>query len=148
MIEVTQEQVREVLNRLRWHAQYFWHGEKARELLAETILEHNGKHFSISVCDDGQYEMHVKETDKKFRFEARALTAPPQTKESISNLEYGVKLVNEEWTPEEKEWLDGAAIFICSTFQRTCAFNFFANIQEVSIEYLTVQLASLKPKNS
>lgn len=146
MIPVTQEQVLETLERLRWYAQHFYYGPEARELLAAHTIEYEGKKFSISVRDDGAFEANVKDSGLKIIYETLLVTAVPSTPHSIDNLEFRVKVINkEDLSPEDAKWAADIGPFVLSAFQRTNAFIFLARSQDVTLAKIAKDLALLQP---
>ena len=139
-MNITKEQIKEVLNRQREYARYFYYGEKAREYLNAYVLEHKGRRFSLTVRDDGNFEL--VSGDLRAICEAQIVTARTTYPTSIDNLEYRVNISNfNDMTKEEQEWMNEVKIFVLSCFQRTSAFVFLARAQDETIERMASELA-------
>lgn len=146
MTSITKEQILETLRRLRWYAQHYYYGPEARDLLEAHTITHGNRRFGISVRDDGNFEVRVKDADLTVLYEARAFTVPPPSATSIVNLEYQVKVLNKgDLSPEEAAWAEEAGAFVGSCFQRTNAFTFLARSTDVTLDRIAEDLSQLKP---
>lgn len=139
-MNITKEQIKEVLNRQREYARYFYYGERAREHLNAHVLEYKGRRFSLTVRDDGNFELISG--DLRVICEAQIVTARTTYPTSIDNLEYRINISNfNDMTKEEQEWISEAKVFVLSCFQRTAAFVFLARAQDETIERMASELA-------
>lgn len=143
---LTQEQILETLERLRWYAYHFYYGPEARSSLSKHVISHDGRQFSISLRDDGNFEIGIKDSPTKIVYEARMVTAPLQVATSLDNLSYEVKIANvDELSEADHKWAHEVEMFVLSTLQRTNAFIFLARSQDVTLNRIAQDLAKIQP---
>jgi len=146
-MNLTKEQIEEVYTRLKEYAGWMYYSEKGAEQFAKTIIEHNGKKFSIDIGEnDGLYYMREHESGKTAIIEVIFKTE--QAKYGIDNVGHTFKILNheemgEEWTKIFQE----IGIFTFSTFQRTIALTWIARMEEVTVSKIIKILLSLNDKD-
>lgn len=142
----TSEHIKDTLLRQRSYAQHFYYGTEARDLLSAHTLEYKGRTFSISVRDDGDFEVNVIGNLMKVIYHAIIECAAPTSATSIDNLVFRSSIVNKaDLAPDDAQWAEEAAIFVLSCFQRTCAFVFLSRAADETIDRVSEDLALMVP---
>ncbi len=146
MTTLTQEQIRETLDRLRAYAYHFYYGVEARESLSKHIITYDGRQFTISLRDDGNFEINTVDGKTKIVYEARTITSPPKVATSLDNLTYQAVVLNvSELSEADLKWAHEVDVFVLSTLQRTNAFIFLARSQDITLDRITEELFKVGP---
>lgn len=146
MTPITQEQIRETLDRLRAYAYHFYYGPEARESLTKHIIRHDGRQFAISLRDDGNYEINTVDGKTKIVYEARVITQSPRVSTTFDNLTYQAVVLNvADLSETDLKWAHEVDIFVLSTLQRANAFIFLACSHDTTLDRMAEDLSKMSP---
>lgn len=133
-MKLDKETVKAVLEELRQFAGYLYFDPSSREKFNNTKRVVDGKEYSITILDDGNYKVSCGEDYYVYLPFAR--TAP--LKNGLDNVSF--QLARGEGVGNTDEF-DNAAIFLLSAFQRAIAYIWFARFAPETIEELSNVLA-------
>ena len=123
MIEVTKDQIKETLERLRDYAHWMYYSKGIKEKFESQTRKVNGRIYSIKLLDNGNYKLMDLDSDDWAIYKPMIITRP--LRGEMDNLDYKLRRVEYNG---DKEILDRVAIFILSAFQRAACLLFFARI--------------------
>ncbi len=140
MINLTKEQIKETLERLKDYCYWMYYNKDGIEGLKKQIIDFEGHKFYLEVQDDGLIKM-ILENDITGIFNVIAITHPLKKEYGIDNVEIKTALMNKQvLTPEYIQYFEKAGIFVCSFWQRAVTFTFLSRIQSESIEGIATAL--------
>jgi hypothetical protein len=132
-VNVTKDQIKESLIRLKDYSYWMYYDKKSKELLEKQIIKYEGHKFSLSLTDYGMIKM-ILENGIECLYDAKIVTMPLR-ENSIDNIDIQARIMNKsDLTPEYIEFFTKAGGFVCSYFQRATAFTFFCRMADETID--------------
>lgn len=143
MINLTKEQIKESLTRLREYGRWMYFDKEAIKKLELQTREYKNEKFSIYVNSDGTIAMKI-EGGPTGIFEAKCIS-DKCLPGSLDNVNHLVRLINENDLRDEFDktnqsnyyvsyFKEAGGAFISSYFQRSIAFLFFARIHDETLD--------------
>jgi len=130
-----------VLHLLSRYYDYTFYSPFAREMLTSQVREHKGKKFTFGLLEDGNIEIHLKESGTRIVYSNLVVTVPPSGPTTLDNVDFKVKIVNKDNIPvKEIEWAEEISVWVSSFFQRTVAATFFARMHPEVLNQISAQL--------
>ena len=144
MIEVTKEQIIEVLERFRDMAHWMMNDPRARQSLEDQKIEVDGVSYKVSMMDDGKYSVS---DDLGISVVVATFCYQDSPGAGMDNVRFTAKILESEKLDKGVlERFEKVMISVCSAFQRSVAFSFFSRMQDVSIEMFANTLMSCTEK--
>jgi len=143
MINLSKEQIKESLIRLREYSRWMYFDPKAFEKLEAKEIEFKNEKFSIKLDKDGYILMMLKGGPTGI-FEAKCIT-DKILPNSLDNVNHLVRLLNENEIRDEFDktnesnyyvsyFKEAGGAFVSSYFQRSVAFLFFARMHDETLD--------------
>lgn len=138
-MNVTKDQIKEVLQRFRYFGYSMYYTKEGGELFKNenrnNPLEHNGKKFYVSVEESGQFRLQYTDSDVFALVRVINLTSPPKSESLIDNLGYASEIENrEELSEEDFKFFNEVSIFCGSFFQRLQFFTFLSRMADITLD--------------
>lgn len=141
-MNLTQDHLIEVFNRLRKVAYWMYYDPEGIEAFSNGSREVDGKTFTFNVGKDGYYYTTEQESKKIGKFEVIFRTGPPEY--GIANIKTEYNLVNKDELDEEFiKIFEKVGIFNSSAFQRMIAFTFISYMQPNTAQGIIGDLLTL-----
>ena len=103
-VDVTKEQITEVLERLRSFAYWNFHSKYATDRLDKVSINWRGREVKFSVAEDGLYKL-VLDNGQICFFDTKTICKPVVTKGSLDNTQTMAKITNsEDLLPDDLEF--------------------------------------------
>lgn len=139
-MNLTKEQIKEVLERLRYYCWWMYFHKEANKVLKAVKRKYRDKEFTLNVLDNGFLEVKILNTDLVGVYNVFSKTISP--KYGILNIDYDYKLVNEEEIKlEDREmFYNIGKSFVLSFVQRIHCFTFYARMHDETIDGISNDL--------
>lgn len=139
MTNLTKDQIKESLERLREYSYLMYNDPAFIKKLNEKVIEFEGNKIQLNITDEGSIKLIVN-SDTEILYNVMIDTAEPLNK-SVENLKYSYIIVNkQELTSKYIEFGMKIAWIALSYFQRLVAFTFFSRMQNETIDSITNDL--------
>lgn len=103
-VDVTKEQIAEVLARLRSFAYWNFHSKYATSRLDTTVIKWRDREIKFSIAEDGLYKI-VLDNGQICYFDVRTVCKPVAEKGSLDNIQTMAKITNsEDLLPDDLEF--------------------------------------------
>lgn len=139
MLNLTKEQIKESLERLRDYSYFMYNDLKFIDNLYSKVIEFENNKIILNINDDGKIKLIVN-NDTEILYDVFIHTAK-SSGGPIENLKYEYIITNKkELTQEYIEFGMKIAWFVLSYFQRLVAFTFFSRMQNETIDAMANDL--------
>lgn len=145
MVEVTKEQIEEVLERLRSYGHWAFLSPQSGEKLANSGVKWNGRTTKISISSDNLYKLEL-DNGQVCYYDAKISLVAPHTKGSLNNTEIFVRITNsQDLFPDDLEFCKSYIPCIFGLFRQTIMFDYLACADQSIINGYVDQLSKLVP---
>jgi|SRR6478736_8473774 len=141
-MNLTGEQITEVLNRLKSYTHWMYYNPEGIERFSNLLLKHEGRQFMLNLNEDGLYTLTESESKKVALWEVICKTSKPV--HGIDNVDISWKLVNKEDFNEK--WVkifEEIGVFVASAFQRVVAMTWIFRMHQETANVLVKDLLLL-----
>lgn len=140
MIEVSKDQIAEVIKRLQSLDYYFHRSVDARENFQKNNSTFNGRTVKLSIADSGLYQLEL-DNGSICLYDAKAILEPIKQIGSIDNIVSMARIINPDTLqPQDLLFCKEYGKFIVFLFKQTIALNFFGALfpreRDNLVEYL------------
>lgn len=143
MVEVTKEQIEEVLERLRSYGHWAFLSPGSAEKLANSEGKWNGRKTKISISSDNLYKLEL-DNGQVCYYDAKVSLVAPHTKGSLNNTEIFVRITNsQDLLPDDLEFCKSYISCIFVLFRQAIMFDYLACIDKYIMGEYVNQLSKL-----
>lgn len=145
MVEVTKEQIEEVLERLRSYGHWAFLSPGSAEKLANSEGKWNGRKTKISISSDNLYKLEL-DNGQVCYYDAKISLVAPHTKGSLNNTEVFVRIADsQDLLPDDLQFCKSYIPCIFDLFRQTIMFDYLVYMDKFVENGIVDQLSKLVP---
>lgn len=145
MVEVTKEQIEEVIKRFQSYAYWFYLSDKAEESFKKECLASGSKVASVSITEEGLYRIELH-NGQFCLYEAKIVMGPAKEKGSLDNIVCMTNMTTpSDMSPENLKLCEGFKNSIAQVFSQAIAMKFFGYLGSDRRSRITQILSNLIP---